>query len=232
MAAQYWPTSDPLADRLTIGRGVEPGMEMVGRQIVGIVGNVHDVGLNQNARPIVYIPWAQVPDPLSALLLDLTPLAWIVRTRGEPSVAIASLQRELQVVSGGLPVGQPRTLEDVVARSTSRTRFGTILSTTFASLALFLAAIGIYGMMAYAVAQRTQEIGIRLALGAASDTVRNMVLRQGMGIALLGVSIGMVGAFGVTRLLATFLFGVTTRDPVVFVRAARVDPAVALRADQ
>jgi putative ABC transport system permease protein len=251
MAAQYWPTSDPLADRLTIGRGVEPGMEMVGRQIVGIVGNVHDMGLNRNPRPIVYIPWVQVPDPLSALLLDLTPLAWIVRTRGEPSATIASMQRELQIVSGGLPVGQPRMLEDVVARSTARTRFGTILSTTFAVSALFLAAIGIYGVMAYAVAQRTHEIGIRLALGAASDTVRNMVIRQGMSIALVGVSIGIVGAFGVARLLATFLFGVTARDPVVFMsmplllgavaflgvwlparRASRVDPVVALRTDQ
>jgi putative ABC transport system permease protein len=251
MAAQYWPTSDPLADRLTIGRGLAPGMEMVGRQIVGIVGDVHDAGLNHTPPPIVYIPWAQVPDPLSSLVLDLTPLAWIVRTRVEPSLAIAGMRRELQVVSGGLPVGQPRTLEDVVARSTARTRFETILSTTFAALALFLAAIGIYGVTAYAVAQRTHEIGIRLALGAASDTVRNMVLRQGMGIALLGVSIGMVGALGVTRLLAAFLFGVTTRDPMVFVtvplllsgvallgvwmparRAARVDPAVALRTDQ
>jgi putative ABC transport system permease protein len=226
-------------------------MEMVGRQIVGIVGDVHDAGLNHTPPPIVYIPWAQVPDPLSSLVLDLTPLAWIVRTRVEPSLAIAGMRRELQVVSGGLPVGQPRTLEDVVARSTARTRFETILSTTFAALALFLAAIGIYGVTAYAVAQRTHEIGIRLALGAASDTVRNMVLRQGMGIALLGVSIGMVGALGVTRLLAAFLFGVTTRDPMVFVtvplllsgvallgvwmparRAARVDPAVALRTDQ
>jgi putative ABC transport system permease protein len=192
MAAQYWPTSDPLADRLTIGRGLAPGMEMVGRQIVGIVGDVHDAGLNHNPPPIVYIPWAQLPDPLSSLVLDLTPLAWIVRTRDEPSVTIASMQRELQIVSGGLPVGQPRTLEDVVARSTARTQFSTILSTTFAALALFLAAIGIYGVMAYAVAQRTHEIGIRLALGAASDTVRNMVIRQGMGLALMGVAIGMV----------------------------------------
>jgi ABC-type antimicrobial peptide transport system permease subunit len=125
-----------------------------------------------------------------------------------------------------------------------------ILLTTFAASALVLAAIGIYGLMASSVQQRTQEIGIRLALGAASHSVRNMVIRQGMGVALVGIAIGVVSAFGLTRLVATFLFGVTARDPVVFVgvplvlgtvalvgvwlparRAARVDPVVALRTE-
>jgi putative ABC transport system permease protein len=139
-------------------------------------------------------------------------------------------------------------MDEIVVRSTARADFNMILLTTFAISALLLAAIGIYGLMAYSVQQRTQEIGIRIALGAASNTVRNMVIRQGMGVALLGVAIGLTAAYGLTRVIATFLFGVTARDPVVFVsvplllsgvallgvwlparRAARVDPVVALR---
>jgi ABC-type antimicrobial peptide transport system permease subunit len=141
-------------------------------------------------------------------------------------------------------------MDEIVVRSTARADFNMILLTTFAISALLLAAIGIYGLMAYSVQQRTQEIGIRIALGAASNTVRNMVIRQGMGVALLGVAIGLTAAYGLTRVIATFLFGVTARDPLVFVsvplllsgvallgvwlparRAARVDPVVALRTE-
>jgi len=183
-------------------------------------------------------------------LLDITPVAWIVRTRGEPSTLSASIQRELRLASGGLPVARPRTMDEIVVRSTARSDFNMILLTTFALSALLLAAIGIYGLMAYSIQQRTQEIGIRMALGAASHTVRNMVIRQGMSVALFGVALGLVSAYGLTRVISAFLFGVTARDPVVFVgvplllsgvalvgvwlparRAARVDPVVALRMD-
>ena len=225
-------------------------MELAGRQIVGIVGDVRDGGLNRDPQPIMYIPWAQMPDAHSANLLDITPLAWIVRTRGEPSALAAAFRRELRLASGGLPVARPRTMDEIVARSTARSDFNMILLTTFAVSALLLAAIGIYGLMAYSVQQRTQEIGIRMALGAGAHTVRNMVIRQGMSVALLGVAIGVASAFGLTRVIAVFLFGVTARDPLVFVgvplllsavalvgvwlparRAARVDPVVALRTD-
>jgi putative ABC transport system permease protein len=196
----------------------------------------------------MYVPWAQVPDAHSANLLDITPVSWIVRTRGEPYALGRSIQETLRQASGGLPVARPRSMDDIVGRSTARTDFNTLVLTIFAGSALLLSAIGIYGLMAYSVQQRTQEIGIRLALGAEARAVRNMIIRQGMTVALAGVAIGLGSAFGLTRLIATFLFGVTTRDPFVFVsvpvlltavalagvwlparRAARVDPVVALR---
>jgi putative ABC transport system permease protein len=250
MAKRYWPSGDPLADRITIGKGLGPRMELAGRQIVGIAGDVRDGGLNRDPQPIMYVPWAQMPDAHSANLLDITPIAWIVRTRGEPHTMGASIQRELRIASGGLPVAAPRSMDEIVVRSTARSDFNMILLTTFAVSALLLAAIGIYGLMAYSIQQRTQEIGIRMALGAGADTVRNMVVRQGMSVALAGVAIGVAAAYGLTRVIASFLFGVTARDPLVFVgvplllsgvalagvwlparRAARVDPVVALRTE-
>jgi predicted permease len=250
MAKRFWPNGDPLVDRITIGKGLGPRMELVGRQIVGIAGDVRDGGLNRDPQPIMYVPWAQMPDAHSANLLDITPVAWIVRTRGEPYALSASVQRELRLASGGLAVARPRTMDEIVVRSTARSDFNMILLTTFALSALLLAAIGIYGLMAYSIQQRTQEIGIRMALGASAHAVRNMVIRQGMSVVLLGVAIGLASAYGLTRVVASFLFGVTARDPVVFVgvplllsgvallgvwlparRAARVDPVVALRTD-
>ena len=221
------------------------------RQIVGIVGDVRAFGLNQDPRPIMYIPWAQVPDAHNANLVGITPLAWIVRTRGEPYSLSAAIQTELRQASGGLPVARPRTMDEIVTQSTARSDFNMFLLTIFAGSALLLAAIGIYGLMAYSVQQRTQEIGIRLALGAEPHDVRNMVIRQGMSVALVGVAIGLASAFGLTRFIASFLFGVTrpgTRwcssavplllSAVALVgvwlparRAARVDPVIALRTE-
>jgi len=248
MAKQYWPNGDPLADRLTVGGGLGPRMGLVGHQIVGIVGDVRDAALNRDPGPVMYFPWAQVPDAHSANLIDIVPISWIIRTRGEPYALSAAIQRELRIASGGLPAARPRSMEEVVSRSTARSDFNMILLTTFAAAALVLAAIGIYGLMAYSVQQRTQEIGIRIALGAAAESVRNMVIRQGMSVALLGVAIGAAAAFGLSRVIASFLFGVTARDPLVFTvvpalltavaflgvwlparRAATVDPVVALR---
>jgi putative ABC transport system permease protein len=249
MAKQYWPNGDPLADRITIAKGL-PELADPTRQIVGVVGDVRAFGLSQNPPPTVYIPWAQLPDTHNANLVGITPLAWIVRTRGEPYSLSAAIQTELRQASGGLPVARPRTMDEVVTQSTARSDFNMLLLTIFAGSALLLAAIGIYGLMAYSVQQRTQEIGIRLALGAEPQTVRNMVIRQGMSVALVGVAIGVASAFGLTRLIASFLFGVAARDPVVFVavpillsavalvgvwlparRAARVDPVIALRTE-
>ena len=250
MAKRFWPNGDPLAARITIGKGLGPRMELAGRQIVGIAGDVRDGGLNRDPQPIMYVPWAQMPDAHSANLLDITPIAWIVRTRGEPYAMSANIQRELRAASGGLPVAAPRSMDEVVVRSTARSDFNMILLTTFALAALLLAAIGIYGLMAYSIQQRTQEIGIRMALGAGAGAVRNMVVRQGMSVALAGVAIGVASAYGLTRVIASFLFGVTARDPLVFVgvplllsgvalvgvwlparRAAKVDPVVALRVE-
>ena len=195
----------------------------------------------------MYIPNAQVPDALSALNTRLTPLAWVVRTRGQPLSLSSAIQEQLRQASG-LPVADIRTMDEVISRSTSRQRFNMLLMTVFGAAALFLAAIGIYGLMAYSVRQRTQEIGIRIALGAESGHLRKMVIFQGMRFALIGVAIGTAAAFGLARLIATFLFGVTARDPIVFtavpilltgialfailipaLRATRIDPINALR---
>jgi putative ABC transport system permease protein len=150
--------------------------------------------------------------------------------------------------STALPVADVRAMTEVISRSTSRQRFNMLLMTVFGAAALLLAAIGIYGLMAYSVQQRTPEIGIRLALGAESAAVQRMILRQGLTLALIGVAIGLASAFGLTRVIASFLFGVKAWDPLVFVsvpvlltvvallavwwparRASRVNPTIALR---
>jgi predicted permease len=250
MARQYWPDGNPIGERLIIGRGLGPNMEQPPAEIVGVVGDVRDGALNREPNPIMYIPWAQLPDAHSANLLSITSIAWTVRTRAEPFSLSEAIQKQLRDASGGLPVARLRSMEDVVTQSTARADFNMLLLTIFAGSALTLAAIGVYGLMAYSVQQRTQEMGVRLALGADSTRVRNMVVRQGMTLVAIGVAIGIASAFGLAQVMATFLFGVTPRDPLVFVvvplvlatfawlgvwlparRAGRVDPVVALRVD-
>jgi predicted permease len=248
MAEQFWPKADPLRDRLVIGRGVmREFADEPERQIVGIVGNTRDGGLNSDPQPMMFIPQAQVPDAANALNVRLTPMAWVVRTQVPPNTMSAAIQEQLRQATG-LPVSDVRSMEDVVSRSTSREQFNMWLMTVFGGAALLLAAIGIYGLMAYSVEQRTQEIGIRMALGAQGSAVKNMVVFQGMRLAIVGVIIGVAAAFGLARLISSFLFGVTARDPAVFVgvpllltivallavwlparRASRIDPIVALR---
>lgn len=248
MAREFWKDADPLNDRLVIGRGImrEFGGEPE-RQIIGVVGDTRDGSLNSNPDPTMYVPQAQVPDAVNALNLRLSPVAWVVRTQGEPYSLSAPIQEQLRQVTG-LPVTDPRSMDDVVSLSTSRQRFNMWLMAVFGCSALLLAAIGIYGLMAYSVEQRTQEIGIRLALGASASQVKNMVVFQGMRLAVVGVIIGLAGAFGLARLIASLLFGVSTSDPLVFSsvpivltgvallavwlparRASRVDPVEALR---
>ena len=248
MARRYWPKSDPMSDKILIGKGVMPQLAKESpRQIIGVVGDIRGNGLNNDPAPTMYIPQAQVPDAINELNARLTPLKWIVRTRGNPLLLSALIQEQIRQASG-LPVTDVRTMGEVVSRSTSRQRFNMLLMTVFGGAALFLAAIGIYGLMAYTVQQRTQEIGIRLALGAGTGNVRKMVVFQGMRLALVGVAIGIGAALGLTRLIATFLFGVKDKDPVVFTSVAillalvsllavwiparsatRIDPVIALR---
>jgi putative ABC transport system permease protein len=248
MAKQFWKTGDPLRDQLMIGGGTMK--ELVGeqpRQVIGVVADSRDGALNQNPNPEMFVPQAQVPDALNELNLRLTPMAWVVRTRVRPETLSSAIQEQIRQVSG-LPVSDIRTMNEVVSISVSRQRFNMLLMTIFGGSALLLAAIGIYGLMAYSVEQRTQEIGIRLALGAESSTVRNMVVLQGMALVLIGVALGIGAAFGLTRFLAAFLFGVNARDVLAFtaipialafvtlgaiwfpaLRASRLDPIQALR---
>jgi predicted permease len=247
-ARQYWEKGDPLNERLVIGRGVmrEFATERE-RQIVGVIGDTRNGGLDSDPNPMMFIPQAQVPDPVNVLNLRLSPMAWVVRTRTDPRAMSNAIQEQLRQATG-LPVAQVRSMEEVVSISVSRQRFNMWLMTIFGGSALLLAAIGIYGLMAYSVEQRTQEIGIRLALGAQASQVKNMVVRQGMFLAIAGVALGLGGAFLLARFIAAFLFGVGKWDPVVFAavpavltlvalaavwlparRASQVDPIVALR---
>jgi putative ABC transport system permease protein len=248
MARRFWPKGDPLNDRLVIGRSVmREFKDEPDRQIIGIVGDTRAGGLNNDPNPTMYIPQAQVPDAANALNVSLTPIAWVVRTQGEPHAVSTAVQEQLRQATG-LPVTDVRTMGEVVTLSTSRERFNMWLMSVFGASALLLAAIGIYGLMAYSVEQRTQEIGIRLALGAQGSQVKNMVVLQGMKLALIGVAMGLGVSFFLARAISAFLFGVTARDPLVFAgvpivltivallavwfparRASRVDPLTALR---
>jgi ABC-type antimicrobial peptide transport system permease subunit len=177
-------------------------------------------------------------------------LAWIVRTRHQPQSLRSPIENELHQITGGLPVANIRSMDEVVGQSTARADFNMSLLTIFGCSALLLAAIGIYGSMAYSVRQRTQELGIRMALGAETGHVRNMIVLQGVRLVLIGVAIGVVAALGLTRLIASFLFGVKTWDPLVLtivpilvsfvalfavwlpaMRAMRIDPLNALRSE-
>jgi len=244
----YWPDGDPLSDRLLIGKGVmrEFAAE-TDRQVIGIVGDIRSNGLDSEPTPQMWIPQAQVPDAANALNVGLSPISWIVRTQVPPQSLSAGIQTSLQQ-STGLPVANVRSMDEIVALSLSRQKFNMWVMSVFGACALLLAAIGIYGLMAYSVEQRTQEIGIRLALGAQVSQVRRMVVIQGMALALVGIAIGLGAAFGLARLITTFLFGVTAKDPLVFAgvpallalvaffavwmparRASQVDPLTALR---
>jgi putative ABC transport system permease protein len=230
MARRYWAKGEPLNDRLIIGRGVmREFADEPERQIIGVVGNVRDGGLNNEPGPTMYIPQAQVPDAVNALNVRITPMAWVVRTQGEPRALSRPIQEALRQATG-LPVSEIRTMDQVVARSTSRERFNMWLMAVFGVSALLLAAIGIYGLMAYSVEQRTQEIGIRLALGASVGQVKSMVVVQGMRLAVVGVVVGMASALALTRYLASVLYGVEAQDPLVFAVAPAILTLVALLA--
>jgi predicted permease len=250
MARQFWPNGDPLNDRLIIGRGfmrefaAEPD-----RQIIGVVADTRDGGLNSDPQPTMYVPQGQVPDLANALNMRIGPISWVVRTASDPYQVSAGVQTALRQLTG-LPVSDLQSMEDIVSISTSRQRFNMWLMTVFGASAVLLAAIGIYGLMAYAVEQRTQEIGIRLALGADVSAVRSMVVRQGMALALAGIAVGLGAAYGLSRFVTTLLFSVSATDPFVFAgvpillaavslaavwlpaqRASRVDPIIAMRAE-
>ncbi len=230
LAKQFWPNSDAVGQRITIGKGIGPEFAEAPREIVGIVGDVRGQGLNNNPDPIMYVPVAQVTDGVTALNNGIIPITWTIRTNVEPYSVSKEIQEALRTASGGLPVAHIRSMEQVRGESTSRTDFNMTLLVIFASLALLLAAIGIYGLMAYSVQQRTQEIGIRMALGASAQDVRKMVVRQGMALALAGVIIGVAAALGVTRLMASLLYGVTPKDPIAMTSVALLLIGVALAA--
>ncbi|MGA3092244.1 MAG: ABC transporter permease [Terriglobales bacterium] len=250
LAKKYWPKENPVGQQIIIGKGVGPEFEEPARQIIGVVGDTHEGGLGRDPDPLLVVPAAQVTDGMTALNARIVPMRWVVRTRGDLHQSIPAISEQLRQASGGFPVAQVRPMEEVVARSIARQSFNMLLLTIFGALALVLAAIGIYGLMAYSVQQRTQEMGIRMALGADRAAIRNLVVWQGMQLAIIGVLCGIAAGFALTRLIASFLFGVKFWDPTVFVivpliltavafvavwlpatRASRLDPMQALRVE-
>lgn len=248
MAKLYWSKEDAVGARIIIGKGVGPNFADPPREVIGIVGDARNGGLDRNPPPIMYIPVAQAPDGVTALNSHITPLEFVIRTRTNPFSLNAQIQKALRDASGGLPVGHVESMGQVESDSTAQTNFNMTLLSIFAGIALLLAAIGIYGLMAYSVQQRTQEIGIRMALGASPENVRRMVVRQGMTLVLGGVLVGVAAALGLSRYMASLIYGAKTYDPEVFVtvvivlsavalaatyilarRASRVDPMIALR---
>jgi putative ABC transport system permease protein len=229
-AKQYFPKQDPLGQQLIIGKGVGPQFDEPARQIIGIVGDVHDGGLNRNPGPLMIVPQAQVTDGITKLNAGIGPIAWLIRAHGDPRTLTNQITEQLRQASGGFPVAHVRLMDEVVSRSTARETFNMILLGTFGGLALVLASIGIYGLMAYSVQQRTQEMGIRMALGADRDVIRKLVVWHGMRLALIGVVLGIGASFLLTRLLTAFLFGVKPWDPTVFIAVPVVLTLVALLA--
>lgn len=235
LAKKYFPNEEALGQRLTIMMK----NENVPTEIIGIVGDVKHAQLDKEAEPMSYWPIAELP---------YTSMTFVLRTKGEPLNTVAAARNVIQSLDPQQPVADVRTLEGLLGKSIARQRFNTLLLGVFAAVALLLSAIGIYGVMAYAVTQRTHELGIRAALGASAADIQRLVLGQGMRLAVAGVALGLVAAFLLTRLVKTLLFNLSATDPLTFAgvallltlvallacflparRAAKVDPLVALR---
>ncbi|MEG9436620.1 ABC transporter permease [Edaphobacter sp. HDX4] len=250
MAKKFWPKEDPVGQQIIIGKGVGPQFDEPARQIVGVVGDIRDGGLNRDPRPLMIVPQAQVTDGMTALNSSIGPVAWIVRTRTDPRQMANAITEQLRQASNGFPVARVRPMEEVVVHSTAREDFNMLLLTIFGASALLLASIGIYGLMAYSAQQRTQEMGIRMALGADRSRIRGLVIWQGMRLALIGTALGIAGAFALAHLIASLLFGVKWWDPFAFIavpiiltltallavwipaqRASRLNPMDALRTE-
>jgi putative ABC transport system permease protein len=249
-AKKYWPEGDPIGQRMLIGHGLGGEFEEPERQVVGVVGSVTEAGLGQGMVPVMYVPQNQITDGLTRLGASLLPLAWVIRTSGDPLSVAPAVGHELESLDAQLAPSRILTMDQVIAESNTRNNFNTLLLAVFAAIALLLAAVGIYGLMSYAVEQRTQEIGIRMALGAQRNQIVRGILKQGLLILTVGISLGGLAAAGIGHVAGSFLVGVSGLDPVTYIcvslllaaialaatlipalRATRVDPMIALRCD-
>lgn len=235
MARQYWPRENPLGQVVTMK---DWGPPLTG-EIVGVVGDVKTNGLDEAVGPMIYWPYFQFPQLFNTI---------VVRAEGEPSRLVPAVKAAIWAVDRNQPIAKIETLEQLLSESLARRRLYMILLGIFAAAALLLASVGIYGVMSYSVNQRTQEMGIRIAVGAERNDVLRLILGQGARAALLGIAVGIATALALTRLMTSLLFGVSARDPLTFAgvatlltlvglgasflparRAMRVDPIVALR---
>jgi predicted permease len=229
MARRYWKDDNPIGHRLIIGRGMGPNFVQAPREIVGVVADARDNGLNNDPGPTTFVPLAQVRDAYMELNNRFMPLRWLARTRVAPFTLSAPIQQAFREAAD-LPVAHIRSMDQIVVQSTARNQFNTLLLGVFAFFAILLASIGLYGLMAYSVQQRTLEFGIRLALGADFPGLRNMIVRQAMILAAIGIAIGLGAAWGLTRLMSTLLFQVKPNDPFIFASVAVLLAAVAFLA--
>lgn len=236
LAQKYWPGEDPIGKRMTFQGGPN---NPIWREIVGIVGHVKHTDLEGESRAQYYLPHQQIPQPGMTL---------VIRTTADPNSLAGAVRGTIKALDTDLPVFRVRTMDQFVADSMAQRRFAMLLIGIFAGLALLLAAIGLYGVMAYSVTQRTHELGLRMALGAQRSDVLKLVVRQGMLLAGIGLGIGVICALLLSRLMKTLLYNVSATDPLIFVaiaamlaavaliacffpaqRATKVDPMVALR---
>ena len=218
LASRYWPNQDAVGKRLSFGE--DPGKQ-VWLEIVGVVGNVKHKALEIEVMPEVYIPYRQDPSNFMSL---------VVRTTSDAASMVPAIRKQVLSVDKDQPVADIMTMEQRVAKSVASSRFVMLLLSSFSILALGLAAVGIYGVMAYVVTQRTQEIGVRIALGAQKRDVLKLVVGKGMALAIIGTAIGLVASLVLTRLMRSLLFGVTPTDWRTFVIASMVLLGVALLA--
>jgi putative ABC transport system permease protein len=249
LARRYWPGEDPTGRRMAWGNPTNHGPWM---RVVGVIGDIKQAGLAAATEPQTWQPWAQMPDQAlgSNVIGIFRSMRLMVRSQVPPASLVSAIREQVRSLDPALPVTDMLTLDDVVAASAAPQRFNAALLGGFAVIALLLAAIGIGGVLAITVSRRTQEIGIRLALGADAGAVVRMVVRQGMALVAAGLAIGLPVALAVTRLLASLLFETTPHDAAAFagatlvlclvacaacaapaIRASRVDPMRALRID-
>jgi predicted permease len=239
MARQYWPGQNALGRRFNVG---DPN-DGPWAEIVGIVADVRQMGLDEPVKAEMYLPYQQVPD-----WPGYTPRDLAIRTLGDPMSIAGSVRQIVREVDPDQPISNIATMADVLGDEAAQRRIGMIMLAAFAGLALLLASLGIYGVLAYFVTQHTNEIGVRIALGANRRNILALVLKKGMGLTLLGIAIGLATSFAFTRLMSSLLFGVKSSDPVTFTvvplllavvallacwiparRATKVDPMIALR---
>ena len=220
-AKQFFPGEDPIGKRIKPGISTFDDEESSMREIVGVVGNVRNRSLSTESRPIYYVPDTQVP---------FSQMTMVVKSSGNPRELISAVMREVRSMDADLPVFSVKTLEEYMSASIAAPRFNTTLLSVFAGVALVLTIVGLYGVMSYTVAQRTNEIGIRMALGAQTRDVLRLIVGQGLRLVLIGLAIGLAGAFALTRLIASLLFGVGTNDSLTFAAVAVVLSLVALLA--
>jgi putative ABC transport system permease protein len=237
--SKFWPNENALGKRFKVS---SPNPDRPWLTIVGIVGDVRQMGLDVPVKAEMYFPYQQMD------VFWASPSQLAIRTAGDPISVAAAVRREVWAVDKDQPISNVRTMEEILDEEVAPRRLQMSLLAGFAALALLLASIGIYGVLSYAVTQRTQEIGIRMAMGARQQDVLRMVVGDGMRLALLGVGIGLAAAFALTRLMASLLFRVSATDPSTFIsvplllilvaliasyipahRATNVDPMVALR---